>query len=175
MADVERIKADSRRLRGTLADSLVDPVTGAETVWATIGQEVGAGNGLRVRVIPAEVIRGEGSSIVDVVSPPRLQLLDATVTPALVLDEVIVIDPFSPILRIQDFNGRLLIVANRPDEPALAQATHTVIDVADGTCVEVFTHLSGAVALTGPDVVVRPPDPMLPATIGHECLTDDEL
>ncbi len=29
MADVERIKAESRRLRGTLADSLVDPVTGA--------------------------------------------------------------------------------------------------------------------------------------------------
>ena len=29
MADVERIKADSRHLRGTLSDSLVDPVTGA--------------------------------------------------------------------------------------------------------------------------------------------------
>lgn len=146
------------------------PETGVETAWSATAEEIRAGNGLIARVVPAELRRSsEGGAVLELLAPARLELLDATFEPARLLASGDFSRALPPIARLDDFNGRLLIVSARNHEPALGSASHLVLDVLDGSCLEAFSFRWGAVALVGPDVEQRAVTASLPEEITAEC------
>ena len=118
-------------------------------------QRITAANGLTVEILPAEgEIDPEGGYLVNVTEPARLQVTNA----AGEVDWTIPVGgSVAAYVDLVDFDGRHVMLARAPGEPADPGLFHFVYDLAcpDGIhptgCVDTFWARYGTASLVGPD------------------------
>lgn len=121
------------------------PVDIADTVpnsWVWTAE-----NGLSVWVTGPTVETDTEGQPSEVVEPARLRVGQGDE----IIEDVQIGSVYETWVRIHDFDGRLLLVSRGPLEPAMAEETFLVIDLASGDVTKSFVAGGTAAALTGAD------------------------
>lgn len=115
----------------------------------TQGTSITAANGLTATVAGPEVERTNEGMIERVLEPATLTIerdgaVELTVTTG---------THYEPLVNLHDFDGRRVVLARAPEEPAMAPESVVALDLACPDCVDGLATTSPAgVALVGPDV-----------------------
>ena len=134
---------------GTYVDT---PVPDAESA-------IVAANGMAVEVLPGSFRLDAEGWVAHVERPDGIRLLDETGEQITVWE---LGGSGASLVSLVDFDGRFIVAARGPQEPALPAWDHFVIDLKTGS-VEVFTATPGTIALATADSPVPPSVFQIPA------------
>ena len=127
--------------------SLVEVDPDGREVWS-------AANGWSVAIDGPVLAEADEGSPTRVLAPARLLLTDET---GAVLVNAVVGTDQEPWVRIHDFDGRTLIISRGPIEPAMADESFLVIDLACDSCTTRFTATAASATLVATDTTWNGP------------------
>ncbi len=136
---------------------MLNPASGeyVDTPVPDVGSVIVAANGMAVELLPGSFRLDAEGWISHVQRPDGIRLLDERGDQTAVWE---LGGSGAPLLSLVDFDGRLIVAARGPEEPALPAWDHFVIDLKTGS-VDVFKALPGTIALATAD------DPILPSVL----------
>lgn len=136
--------------RWEIGQAVPEPMTDAE-VDVTAPTEITADNGITVRIVEADVTLDSEGFVDQVLQPAQLEVLDPDGELEWTMD---VGGIAAHLVSLIDFDGRRILLARAPEQPANPPLQHIVYDLDCPTgegCTDSFIAPYGMAALVGPD------------------------